>query len=334
MNVSPLGPDDRCEARARNAAAFGGGGRAAPGAAAARAEVLVCSCPPFDEPPGPRRIVPAGGASRVRARGALALRALAARVVALPVVALPVVALPAWRCPRRARSCRARPGAARLPAPTRAWGYDYVFRISQETVDERGRARREPAFVARARHRGSLVRVDFLPGTEGSNTPGDWYLTGDGGRTMTLVDERRRAHFLLDVASVREQVGDEKGLAVRVRDLAVSVRPEGPCGAVAGWATTCVTVDRRYTVRTRYWMMRHETRVVERVRYWVSPALADLAAPWATFFGSRTDLLVRRDSGFVAREREVARALGPGGVLRMEVAHTEATGGARAPSRG
>jgi hypothetical protein len=48
--------------------------------------------------------------------------------------------------------------------------------------------------VARARHRGALVRVDFLPGTEGSNTPGDWYLTGDGGRTVTLVDERQRTH--------------------------------------------------------------------------------------------------------------------------------------------
>jgi hypothetical protein len=209
-------------------------------------------------------------------------------------------------------------------------GYHYVFRIAQETVDERGRARREPAFVARARHRGSLVRVDFLPGTEGSNTPGDWYLTGDGGRTMTVVDERRRTHFLLDVAAVREQVGDDKGLAVRVADLAVSVRPEGPCGTVAGWATTCVTVDRRYTVRTRYLLMRHETRVAERVRYWVAPALTDLAAPFATFFGSRTDLLVRRDSGFVAREREVARALGPGGVLRMEVTQTEANGDARA----
>jgi hypothetical protein len=277
---------------------------------------------------GTRPIAPAGGTLRVRA--SRALRAFARRVVALPVAALLPAGASAQEAVTRGAVVQGASGRGALAGPDPRVGYDYVFRISQETVDERGRARREPAFVARARHRGSLVRVDFLPGTEGSNTPGDWYLTGDGGRTMTLVDERRRAHFLLDVASVREQVGDEKGLAVRVRDLAVSVRPEGPCGAVAGWATTCVTVDRRYTVRTRYWMMRHETRVVERVRYWVSPALADLAAPWATFFGSRTDLLVRRDSGFVAREREVARALGPGGVLRMEVAHTEATGGARA----
>jgi hypothetical protein len=278
---------------------------------------------------GTRRTAPAGVASRVRARRAPAVRVLAARVIALPVAALPVGALPVAALPVAAlRPAAASAQTAVTPAAAAdpRVGYDYMFRISQETVDERGRARREPAFVARARHRGSLVRVDFLPGTEGSNTPGDWYLTGDGGRTMTLVDERRRAHFLLDVATVREQVGDEKGLAVRVGDLAVSVRPEGPCGAVAGWATTCVTVDRRYTVRTRYWLMRHDTRVVERVRYWVAPALADLAAPWGTFFGSRTDLLVRRDSGFVAREREVARALGPGGVLRMEVAHTETTG--------
>jgi hypothetical protein len=39
---------------------------------------------------------------------------------------------------------------------------------------------------------------------------------------------------------------------------------------------------------------------------------------------------VRRDSGFVAREREVARALGPGGVLRIEVVQTETNGRARA----
>ena len=266
--------------------------------------------PAVRRPASTRRIASAGGALLVVALLPAGAVAQAVATPGAPAVGAPAVGAPGVGDPRV--------------------GYDYVFRISQQTADERGRTRREPAFVARARHRGSLVRVDFLPGTEGSNTPGDWYLTGDGGRTMTLVDERRRTHFLLDVAAVREQVGDEKGLAVRVDDLAVSVRPEGPCGAVAGWATTCVTVDRRYTVRTRYLLLRHDTRVVERVRYWVAPALADLAAPWGTFFGSRTDLLVRRDSGFVARERDVARALGPGGVLRMEVTQTEANGGERA----
>jgi hypothetical protein len=223
----------------------------------------------------------------------------------------------------------ARPPAAHAQGAGPGAGYDYVFQVSQHTEDERGRTRREPAFVARARHRGSLVRVDFLPGTEGSNTPGDWYLTSDGGRSLTLVDERRRTHHLLNVAAVREQVSDEKGLDVSVADLAVAVRPEGACGEVGGWATTCFTVDRRYVVRTRFWTMRAETEVVERVRYWTAPALTDLATPLGTFFSSRTDLLVRRDSGFVAREREVARAVGPGAVLRMEVTHTETTGRAR-----
>jgi hypothetical protein len=239
------------------------------------------------------------------------------------------VLLPSWTRAQGAsgQATAATPGGA---ATDPRVGYEYVFRITQETVDERGRSRREPAFVARARHRGGLVRVDFLPGTEGSNTPGDWYLTGDGGRTVTLVDERQRTHFLLNVAAVREEVGDGKGLAVRVHDLAAQVHHDGPCGTVAGWATTCVTVERRYTVRSRYWLMRTETRVAERVRYWVAPALADLMPPFGTFFGSRTELLVRRDSAFVAREREVARALGPGGVLRVEVTHTEANGRALA----
>jgi hypothetical protein len=214
--------------------------------------------------------------------------------------------------------------------PAAPSGYDYILQIRQETADERGRSRREPAFVVRARSRGDVVRVDFLPGTEGSNPPGDWYLTPDGGRTMTIVDTRRRTHHLLNVAELREQVRDEKGLEVAVGDLAVSVRPEGACGEVAGWPTTCVAVERRYTVRTRFWMMRTETRVVERVRYWVAPALPDFVAPLATFFVSRTDLLVHRDSGFVARDRELRRALGPGGVLKVEGTYTETNGRAQA----
>jgi hypothetical protein len=214
--------------------------------------------------------------------------------------------------------------------PATPAGYDYVFQIRQETVDERGRSRREPAFVARARSRGNVVRVDFLPGSEGSNTPGDWYLTPDGGRSMTIVDTRRRTHHLLNVAEVREQVRDEKGLEVAVTDLAVTIRPEGPCGEVAGWPTTCVAVERRYTVRTRFWVMISETQVAERWRYWVAPALPDFAPPFATFFVSRTDLLVHRDSGFVARDREVQRALVRGGVLKVEGVHTETNGRAQA----
>jgi hypothetical protein len=214
--------------------------------------------------------------------------------------------------------------------PTAPDGYDYVFQVRQETVDEHGRSRREPAFVARVRSRGNMARVDFLPGSEGSNTPGDWYLTPDGGRSMTIVDARRRTHHLLNVAEVREQVRDEKGLEVSVADLAVTIRPEGPCGEVAGWPTTCVAVERRYVVRTRFWVMRSETRVVERIRFWVAPALPDFAPPFGTFFVSRTDLLVHRDSGFMAGDREMRRALGPGGVLRVEGVHTETNGRAQA----
>jgi hypothetical protein len=214
----------------------------------------------------------------------------------------------------------ARPPAAHAQGAGPGAGYDYVFQVSQHTEDERGRTRREPAFVARARHRGSLVRVDFLPGTEGSNTPGDWYLTSDGGRSLTLVDERRRTHHLLNVAAVREQVSDEKGLDVSVADLAVAVRPEGACGEVGGWATTCFTVDRRYVVRARFWTMRAETEVVERVRYWTAPALTDLATPLGHVLRVAHRPARAARLGFVAREREVARALGPGGVLRMEVA--------------
>lgn len=207
--------------------------------------------------------------------------------------------------------------------------YDYVFTIDQRTRDQRGRVRREPALVARVRTRGALVRADFLPATEGSNRPGDWYLTRDGGRTMTLVFEPERSYQVLDVAAVRERLRDEKGLDLSVADLEVRIQPEGACGEVAGWAARCVTVERRYTVRSRYWVMRTETQVAERVRYWLAPALADLAHPFDAFFVSRTDLLVRRDSTFLARDREVRRALGGAGLLRMEGTLTETNGRAR-----
>jgi hypothetical protein len=221
--------------------------------------------------------------------------------------------------------------AAALAAPSGAGGgYEYVFRVSQETVDERGRVRREPAFVARARTRGGAVRVDFLPGTEGSNTPGDWYLTRDAGRTMTIVDTRAHAYHDLSVAAVRERLSDDKALDVTVSDLTITMRPEGDCGAVSGWPTHCVTVERRYTARTRHLLTRSTTQVVDRARFWLAPALPELTVPLGAFFVSRTDLLVRRDSAFVAREREVARALRTGSMLRMELTHTEANGRARA----
>jgi hypothetical protein len=116
-----------------------------------------------------------------------------------------------------------------------------------------------------------MVRVDFLPGSEGRNTPGDWYLTADGGRSMTFVDERARTHHLLNIDAVRERVREEKGLEVSVADLASDVRQDGRVRAAVRVSDHLRHRARRYTVRTRYWVMRVETQVEERVRYWDRP---------------------------------------------------------------
>jgi hypothetical protein len=210
-------------------------------------------------------------------------------------------------------------------------GYGYTFRVRQLAVDERGRRQAEPPFVARATSIGSTVRVDLLPGTEG-NTVGDWFLSQDDAQIVLLVSESARTYREVSLAELRERTAAERGLHVTVERLQQERSPARPCGWSAGWPARCVRVTRRYTARSRYWLMRDAMAVVETTDYVLAPALRGMATPFGIFLSSRADLLVRRDSLFARQERELLESLrGEGAIVRVMV--TQETRSSRGVSR-
>jgi hypothetical protein len=174
-----------------------------------------------------------------------------------------------------------------------------------------------------------VARVDVLEGSGRDNRPGEWYLTRDLGRTITRVDPKAKRYREVSTVGAREQLTRDKGLEVTVRNLETVMRADGPCGRIEQWETKCFTFERRYTARSRYWLQSHDTRVVERTRVWLAPALQDFVMPFGNVFGTRLELLVRRDSVYIAREREAGEALRAGGLLRMDVVHEETNGRSR-----
>lgn len=207
--------------------------------------------------------------------------------------------------------------------------YDYTFIVERRTEITGRPVTDEPRFEARVRTQGPVARVDVLAGAGGPTTPGNWYLTRDLGRTMTVVDVRDQQYREMGVVAERERLIAEKGLQASVSNLSIDVRPPRACGDIDGWKTLCVTVYRRYTAHTRYWVMSTRAEVVEETRLWLAPELQALQVPFGSFFDTRTELLVRRDSVYIAREREAGLVMQAGGLLRMEVARTETAGKTR-----
>jgi hypothetical protein len=208
-------------------------------------------------------------------------------------------------------------------------GYDFTMTVTQTALRNGTAVPSEPPFVARVRTLGPVTRVDFRSGAHGRHPDGDWYLTRDLGRTRTLVNETAKRYRVMTTYGLREELAREKGLDVTVSGLEMSVAQDTSCRRIDGWETTCVIFHRRYRARTRYWLISQTTDVDETTRVWLAPALRDLNTPFGEFVGSGLELLVRRDSVYIARERDAGRALGAGGLVRMEVMHSETTGRSR-----
>lgn len=222
----------------------------------------------------------------------------------------------------------ARPPEARRPAndaptsPALANGYRYVLRIAQRAVDSRGRIRDEPHFGGVARTRGLLVRVDFDAPTRRQQRA-DWYVTRDGGRNVTFVDEQRQLVAELPVATMGDKVMAQRRIRLTLTDMDLSWTPVRDCGQLGAWRTRCLTLQVRYRAHAALSLARDVTDVTESIEYRFIPGMDDLVLPYESFYGTRLDLLAHRDPQFAAAWRRAQQRRPSGSVVQVTVERRE-----------
>lgn len=228
-------------------------------------------------------------------------------------------------------------GAALMPplrlAAQQSEGWRVRVEINGRGTSERGVVSIDTTVVGQLQMRGLDMRLDILKSNDPYLPRGNWIVSADGGRTLVVVDPRARRFSLMQSASSARAFFAAKGIRTTASDFTVRGDTLGPCGAVAGHATTCFRFVREYTQEARYYLVHTRERVREEFRFWVASDLPTLSNPVARFF---TDMASFVDDApdAVMRAERVLNALFSGVPLRMTITESTravgSTGGAEA----
>jgi hypothetical protein len=203
----------------------------------------------------------------------------------------------------------ARPAGAQLPAE-----YRYDFTVS--TPDEESRMA-GTVYVAGDRWRIDVASDD---GGEGS----DYLLSGDGGRTITVVHPDQRSYSVHDAGDLERIVsrvmhGLDAVLTMQLRDVKVATASLGAGQAVAGRATQRYRLTQEYEVSVGMFGVSSDTRERVVTDYWVDPRLALPRNPVVEMVSTLETALAQHDPAFVRRSTEARRALFRGTPLKVVV---------------
>jgi hypothetical protein len=205
-------------------------------------------------------------------------------------------------------------------------GYTCDVRVESYGLDQQGRRRTDLPVRGRARVSGADARVDIVSGDGGSYRPGDWILTTSEGRALYIVHPASRTYVEIDLARAGRDMARDKFIHASIDSLTVQADSLGTCDTIEGHVTRCFEVTATYMLTVRYFLLRHTSRVQERVRYWVRPDLPTLPNPAGLFLQSSSQLSVVGDRAVVDRLRRVHGRLFAGTAVRMEQVQTELDG--------
>jgi hypothetical protein len=231
------------------------------------------------------------------------------------------------RLVRNLRPCLVLAGAmlaasvSRLSAQGRE-GWRVQVEINSRGTSERGLVSIDTTVVGRLQMRGLDMRLDILRSNDPYLPRGSWIVSADGGRTLIIVDPLAQRFSLMQNASSARAFFAAKGIRTTTSGITVQGDTLGPCGGVAGHATTCFRFVREYTQEARYYLVHTRERVREEFQFWTATDLPTLANPVARFFTDMSAFVTDAPDAVMRAER-VYNALFPGVPLRVRL--TEST---------
>ena len=210
--------------------------------------------------------------------------------------------------------------------PTQPVGLQYTSSAVVTETDAAGRVTRSPALVGRTRALGPRARVDIVAGNDEIRT-GDYLLTADGGRTITMVSPARREYRQLTPDTFGSRLAAE--LRGRASFSAASVQVERPhpaasTPAVRGTRTvahdpptsppmsppvSCLRIARAFRLRVRVMLVRDvDLEVHETSDYWLHAALRHVPDPLASYLIADADAPAAADPTLAADTRAARQA--------------------------
>lgn len=202
-----------------------------------------------------------------------------------------------------------RPAAAQLPA---AYRYDFTASKTDDDGETAG-----TVYVA-----GDRWRIDVA--SESAGKAGDYLLSTDGGRTITIVHPDQRSYSVHDAGDFERIVsrvmrGLDAVMTLQLRDAKVATASLGAGEAVAGRATRRYRLTQEYEVSVGMFGVSSDTRQRVVTDYWVDPRLALPRNPVLEMMSTLETALAQHDAAFVRRSAEARRTLFRGAPLKVVV---------------
>ena len=206
--------------------------------------------------------------------------------------------------------------------PTQPVGLQYTSSVVVTETDAAGRVTRLPALGGRTRAVGPPARVDIVAGNDEIRT-GDYLLTADGGRTITMVSPAPRQYRQLTpdtfgtrlAAELRGRASFSAGsVHVEWPHLADSTSPvRGTRGAAQDPQTSPpvsrLRIARAFRLRVRLLLVRHvDLEVHETSDYGLHAARRHVPDPLASYLIADADAPTAADPTFAADTRAARQA--------------------------
>jgi hypothetical protein len=203
----------------------------------------------------------------------------------------------------------ARPASAQLPA-----AYRYGFTVSTTGEEDRTAG---TVYVA-----GDRWRIDMA--SEAEKKSGDYLLSTDGGRTITIVHPEERSYSVHDADDFERIVsrvmrGLDAVMTLQLRDAKVATAALGAGDAVGGRATQRYRLTQDYEVSVGMFGFSSATRERVVTEYWVDPRLALPRNPVVEMMSTLATALAQHDAAFLRRSTEARRTLFRGTPLKVVV---------------
>jgi hypothetical protein len=200
---------------------------------------------------------------------------------------------------------------------TMATGDDHATRGTVTVLGDRARLEVEKGSSA---HVGNARAGVTAKADNGHN----WFLLGDGGRRITIVDDEEESYQEMDAASFTGIIGSvmrglDTFMTMEVEEPSVQVQRVGDGGTIAGQRTQRWAVVQEYT--TNVGMLGKTSREMHRIvtDYWIAPGLALPDNPLFELVTRGEAAMAQADKDYVARVTSARASLPDGAVMRTVI---------------
>ncbi|MGK2857530.1 MAG: DUF4412 domain-containing protein [Thermoanaerobaculia bacterium] len=166
-------------------------------------------------------------------------------------------------------------------------GATYDFK----TVVEKGAG----GLVGKASIEGSKVRIDIADGDDVLLRDGNVMISADGGKTFTILDQKKKTYYTLDIQQLISSLGSVMNsmggmFKMSFQNHSVKSSAPAPGETIEGFATTRYVVDSSYDLAIEVFGRKNVTNVKSKTETWSTDKLSSEFVTFVQQKGFKTGL--------------------------------------------